>query len=302
MVPQLPQLFPSVCVFEQVPAQFVGVALEHTQLPLEHTRLLPQETEHIPQLLLSVLRLAQALPHDVYPDAQLLEVLTHLPAPLHFSPLAQIVPQPPQLVLLSVKLTQLPWPMKENPPHCVRPDGQAHVPLLHATPPAQTVPHEPQLRLSVDVSTHEVLLPPKPMNVHAVSPLLHTMPASPDAHLPLEHTALPLHRVPQEPQLLLSVCALTHALPHCVSPAPHAHVPPLHAALVGHWCPQLPQLSASVCVSTHALLQLVRFVEQVTLHAPALQTGVPPSAWHGRPQPPQLFGSLWIAVHAPPLH
>ena len=95
-MPQLPQLFPSVCVFEQVPEQFVGVALEQTQVPLEHTRLLPQVTEHIPQLLLSVLRSAQLLPHAVYPDAQLAELLTQVPAPLHLFPMVQIVPQPPQ--------------------------------------------------------------------------------------------------------------------------------------------------------------------------------------------------------------
>jgi hypothetical protein len=94
-VPQVPQLFPSVRVFEQVPAQLVGVELEQTQLPFEHTRLAPQVTEHIPQLPLSVLRSAQLLPHAVYPEAQLAELLTHTPAPLHL-PFVQIVPQLPQ--------------------------------------------------------------------------------------------------------------------------------------------------------------------------------------------------------------
>jgi hypothetical protein len=266
-VPQVPQLLPSVCVFEQVPAQLVGVALEQAQFPFEQTRLLPQVTEHMPQLLLSVLRSAQLLPQAVYPEAQLAELVTHVPAPLHLSPMPHLVPQPPQFWLLSFKLTQLPCPPKDRPPHCVRPDGQAHVPLLQATPPEQTVPHEPQLRLSVERSTHDVALPPKkPKNAHAVNPLLHTMPASPVAHVPPEQTELPLHRVPQEPQLVLSVCVFTHALPHCVSPAPQEQLPPLHVAPVGHWWPQLPQLNASVCMLTHALLQLVKPDEQFTLH------------------------------------
>jgi hypothetical protein len=64
-VPQVPQLLPSVCVFEHVPPQLVGVSFEHTHRPPEHTRLLPQVTEHMPQLLLSVLRSAQAPLHDV---------------------------------------------------------------------------------------------------------------------------------------------------------------------------------------------------------------------------------------------
>ena len=197
------------------------------------------------------------------------ELVTQVPAPLHLSPFVQMVPQPPQFWLLSFRLTQFPWPPNEIPPHCVRPDGQAQVPLLHATPPVQMVPHEPQLRLFVEVSTHVVEFPKKkPMVVHAVSPLLHTIPASPVAHVPPEQTALPWQRVPHDPQLVLSVCVLTHVLPHCVSPAPQEHVPPLHVPPVGHWCPQLPQLSASVCVSTQALLQLVRFVEQLVPHAP----------------------------------
>jgi hypothetical protein len=43
-------------------------------------------------------------------------------------------------------------------------------------------------------------------------------------------------------------------------------------------------------------------VVQSALHTPPLQKGVPPSTEHVTPQSPQLFGSVWIAVHAPPLH
>ena len=82
-------------MFEQVPAQFVGVELEQTQLPFWHTLLPLQVTEHMPQLLLSVFRSAQLLPHAVYPEAQLAELVTHTPAPLHL-PFVQMVPQLPQ--------------------------------------------------------------------------------------------------------------------------------------------------------------------------------------------------------------
>jgi hypothetical protein len=64
-VPQRPQLFPSVCVFEQVPAQLVDALLGQVQLPPEHTRLLPQLTEHEPQFDLLLARSTQLFPHIV---------------------------------------------------------------------------------------------------------------------------------------------------------------------------------------------------------------------------------------------
>jgi hypothetical protein len=183
-VPQLPQLFPSVAVFEQVPEQLVGVLFAHTQVPPLHTRLLPQVTEHIPQLLLSELRLAQLLLlHATYPEAQLAESLTHMPAPLHLYPVPkrveQLVPHAPQFELSLFRSTQpddeVPgiWSPAIPPPHCVRPVGHAHCPLVQATPPAQVVPHEPQLRLLVCVSTHAVVLLPNVVDVHAVPPSPH---------------------------------------------------------------------------------------------------------------------------------
>jgi hypothetical protein len=128
-VPQVPQLFASVCVFEQVPEQSVGVWLSHTQVPPLQTRLLPQVTEHIPQFCLSELRLLQLLLlHDTYPEAQLAESLTHLPAPLHLYPLpkrvVQLVPHCPQFELSLFKFTQPAdkpgiWTPANPPPHCV---------------------------------------------------------------------------------------------------------------------------------------------------------------------------------------
>jgi len=197
---QVPQLFPSVCVFEQVPEQSVGVLFAHTQVPPLQTRLLPQVTEHMPQLLLSELRLAQLLLlHDTYPEAQLAESATHLPAPLHLYPLpkrvVQLVPHAPQLLLSLFRFTQPDDPPGRlipliPPPHCVRPVGHAHWPLVQATPPAQVVPHEPQLRLLVCVSTHAVVLLPNCVVVHAVPPspqgLPLSLPPSEPAHTPFE--------------------------------------------------------------------------------------------------------------------
>jgi hypothetical protein len=64
-VPQVPQLFPSVCVSEHVPAQLVVALVGQEQLPPEQTRLLPQLTEHEPQFDLLLLRSTQLFPHIV---------------------------------------------------------------------------------------------------------------------------------------------------------------------------------------------------------------------------------------------
>jgi hypothetical protein len=168
----------------------------------------------------------------------------------------QLVPHAPQFELSLFRSTQpedeVPgiWSPANPPPHCVRPVGQAHCPLVQATPPAQVVPHEPQLRLSVCVSTHAVVLLPNIVDVHAVPPSPHAIPASPPpsepAHVPPEQTWLPPHLFPHPPQLPLSVCVLVHVEPQSVSPAPQTHIPPLHVAPCAHWFPQLPQLKLSV--------------------------------------------------------
>jgi hypothetical protein len=59
---------------------------------------------------------------------------------------------------------------------------------------------------------------------------------------------------------------------------------------------QAPQLSGSVVVSTHALPQATSGDVQLTPQTPALQSGAPASAEQMIPQPPQLFGSLWVRV------
>ena len=153
----------------------------------------------------------------------------------------QTVPQLPQLVLLEFAFTQLPMP---NPPpkkpmrpcvHCVSPEGHVHVPLTHARPPGQIVPHDPQLRLSVCRLAHEVVFAKKNMLLHAVVPL------GQPPHIPLVHCWPPAQALPQLPQLLLSVCVLVQALLHMVSPMGHAHMPAAHVAPDGHERPHVPQ-------------------------------------------------------------
>jgi hypothetical protein len=152
-----------------------------------------------------------------------------------------VVPQLPQFVVLELVLTQLPTP--KPPPkkparpwvHCVSPVGQVHVPPTHARPPGHTVPHEPQLRLSVCNLAHVVMLPKKNMDVQDVVP-----PGQP-LHIPLVHSCPPGQLLPQPPQLLLSVCVLVQLLPHIESPVGQLQVPPLHVAPEGHARPHVPQ-------------------------------------------------------------
>jgi hypothetical protein len=59
----------------------------------------------------------------------------------------------------------------------------------------------------------------------------------------------------------------------------------------------VPQFKTSVCRSTHALSQLVSCAGHEALQAPFEQTGL--AAGHTAPQPPQLLGSLWVAVQMP---
>jgi hypothetical protein len=160
------------------------------------------------------------------------------------------------------------------------------------------LPQPPQFRLSVWVSTHAV----NPNVVQDVSPFLHEL------HFPSTQLSMPAgQRFPQALQLLESVCVLVHVPPQFVSPVEQTHFPFVHVPPPPHEALQLPQLALSVCRSTqelplHRLSGGPESVLQSTAHLPLAQTGVPPSTVHFVPQAPQLFGSLRIAVHAPPLH
>jgi hypothetical protein len=62
------------------------------------------------------------------------------------------------------------------------------------------------------------------------------------------------------PQLLTSVCLLTHCVPQrsgVCPPQVDVHTPFEHTWLVVHWMPQPPQCELLIFVSTHCPLQSV---------------------------------------------
>jgi len=126
------------------------------------------------------------------------------------------------------------------------------VPSTHETPPGQKLPQPPQFRLSVLMFVQAVIEPKGVFVVHDISLALQLL------HAPLTQLSmLAGHCFPQPPQLLESVCVLTHAPLHLVSPAEQVQFPPVHVPPAPHPLLHLPQLALSVCTSTQALPQAV---------------------------------------------
>jgi len=118
-VPHVPQLAPSVCRSEHVPAQLV-VPVGQPHAPAEQTRLLPQICEQRPQLSLLFWRSTHdafgPVPHSVNPDA--VHRTAQVPSLQTGSVPVQRVPQAPQFrASLDVSM-QVPSPPK-RPAHCV---------------------------------------------------------------------------------------------------------------------------------------------------------------------------------------
>jgi hypothetical protein len=109
-------------------------------------------------------------------------------------------------------------------------------PLTQALPVAHFVPQAPQLFGSLELLVHvpaQFSWPDWQEVTHA--PVLHSVPD--------EQAWL------QVPQLLLSDCRSTHAVPQRVALGPHAaapHIPPEQVWPVPHALPQAPQLLGSV--------------------------------------------------------
>ncbi len=80
-----------------------------------------------------------------------------------------------------------------------------------------------------------------------------------------------MHARPHIPQLLVSVCASTHAPTHAVRPAGHAHAPLAQTWPISQTVPQAPQLSGSLRRSAHAVEPLV---EQAVSPIGQLTSGV----------------------------
>src|SRR5579883_356400 len=124
-------------------------------------------------------------------------------------------------------------------------------------------------------------------------------------HLPATHpkpvvAALQLNA--HDPQLLTSVCSLTHAPLHIERPLLHTHAPPMHVDCDGQEAPHMPQLFGSVIVLTHAPLQ---FVGNDGLQAQEPEVLVVWHTWfaphwtHATPPVPQLVAdSLAYGSHA----
>jgi hypothetical protein len=290
-VPQIPQLFPSVRRFEHVPAQFVvPVGQPHTP-PLQ-TRLLPHTSEQSPQSFLLLWRSTQIAvgpaPHSTNPDAA--HEAPHTPSLQIGVVPPHRLPQLPQSARLELRFSQSPRPARP-PEHCVSPAGHAHVPLVHAPPPGHAVPQAPQLRLLFWRFTHafpHCVSPPAVLHVPVHTPAVQSVPA--------------WHRFRQPPQLFGSLCVSVQVVPQSVS-APQVHAAFTHDAPDGHDLLHPPQFAGSSWMSTQALLQSVSAPaseSQDVAHAPSTQNAPPPSiALQTLPQPPQLFGSLCVAVQTP---
>lgn len=103
VVPQVPQLLPSVTRFVHVPAQSVNGALQ-THEPLAQRRLPPQVAMQLPQLALLLDRFAheapRPLPHCVVGAKH---VMTHVLSEQSGSVPGHPAPQAPQFALFDVR-------------------------------------------------------------------------------------------------------------------------------------------------------------------------------------------------------
>ncbi len=153
LLPHPPQLRGSICVFEHVVPQSESLPEHEHWLPMQ---LAPAGHGWLqaPQLLGSLVRSMQELPHVVRPappstaappsTSPQLKVQT---PSSHTVPGAQTTPQPPQLFgSLCVRA--------HTPLHLMPALAHWQLPLWHVVPCPQTVSHPPQLELSDCSSTH----------------------------------------------------------------------------------------------------------------------------------------------------
>ena len=161
--------------------------------PLNSTHTAPSE------LKLEMPPLPHVVVNSVEPGAQ--PPLVHT-APTHLDPAAQAIPQPPQLLLSSVKLTQAPlqsvYPLLQVKVHALL----THCAVAFATLVEHAFPQVPQSLTSLVASTH---VPPQSVGVAA---------GQPETHVDPEHTGVPplqANPEPQPPQLLASVTKSTQA-------------------------------------------------------------------------------------------
>jgi B12-binding domain/radical SAM domain protein len=99
-------------------------------------------------------------------------------------------------------------------------------------------------------------------------------------HRPAEQVSPALQRVPQAPQLLVSVCVLTHEPPHEVVPDAQAQRPPEQPVPELHGLLQRPQWSALVLVSVSQPLDAL--LSQLSRGAVHVSPGVSGTLWSGK--------------------
>lgn len=168
-----------------------------------------------------------------------------------------------------------------------RPPTQATVPFATG---AHTAPHWPQLFSSEVTSTQafwQSVWPGPQTTVHV--PPMHEVPAA--------------HALPHTPQFAESLSRRAQALPHGEKGAVQVmpHLLPLHTAPplggMGQAFPHAPQFPALDVVSTQAASQDMVPAGQRSRHCPPAHALFAP---HLTPQPPQLFGSMLVAMQAFP--
>jgi hypothetical protein len=277
---------------------------EHT-LPAEHD--VPGDpaspTPHpavAPQYWLLLVGSMQSPWHATSPGGHEIE---HTP-PAHVCPAAHCLPAEPLPPAPHAPVAPQNWLSVAGSmhllPHSTCPGWHEtwHWPPLQTCPWPQTVPHLPQLVLSVCV-----LVQNAPASVvHVVS-----WPQE-NAHVPPAQTCPVAHCLPQSPQLAGSVDVLMQEPLHVLLGGlqKSEHCPELQTCPAWQALPHLPQLSKSelrsaqvpaphsVCVPVHP-----------TAHVPLEHTRPPPQV---APHEPQFFGSFFVFTHdplhcvCPPLH
>ncbi len=160
---------------------------------------------------------------------------TYVPQVPHAPPgVGMICPHPPQLLAVS-----------HVPLQSIVVLGHMQLPLVHCSVLVHTVPHDPQLFLSLFLFVHAL---PQKSGLAAIE----------HAHTPDWHVSAAGQAFVHVPQLAWSVCVLVHAEPHSVGVAVgQTHVPDGQVWLAAQTVPHVPQFFGSVAGVVHVPLQLV---------------------------------------------
>ncbi len=157
----------------------------------------------------------------------------------HAPPAGHACAQAPQLLTSVAVSTQPEAPQETSDPVHTH-AGPAVPETMHEEPGPHTVPHAPQLKLSLMRFTH-VLVPFAVHIVGAVGGHEHVAGAPP--HVP------PIGQAwPQVPQLAGSFVRFAHPVVHIVAGAAQVQAPFTHVSPIGHAFAHVPQFPGSVCV------------------------------------------------------